>query len=144
MNSDLFSLLKIMTCSKPDIYDFIKPKKNNVIYYDNDSEDEGTSLVEAAFLMLCLEIFSYKEGRSKNLESQLNEMGCVINYALDLSDMGQTSFFLNSENSYDLFWDIMKRYSSNIIKAEKTHNIDAKSLSFEYLLIKYGFSLKYH
>ena len=67
-------------------------------------------------------------------------MSCIINYVLDLSECGQISFMLDSEISYDLFWNIMNRYAKNILnRIEKKDKETLLEFSFEKMIVEYNF-----
>ncbi|MGH1428928.1 MAG: hypothetical protein ACRBEE_13375 [Arenicella sp.] len=143
MNSDLIHAIDLLTKSRVDIYNSVKCEDENAKYFGRDSEDEGHSIVEVALLELMQQIFRRAQEQKSDITQEILELRNIIDYALDLHDCGMPVFFLRTENSYDLFWDILKRYAESVMsKLDMNLEPNDQGFDFETLFEEYGFSIE--
>lgn len=137
---DLVLLINLLALSRQEISAVVRPSTQRYKYFDRDSEDEGTELPEIAFLLLCKEIFRGQDHDDPQVEDQIHEMSCICRYAVNLYDAGCYVFLLQTENSYDLFWDILARYARNILPQLEVIEDVTSEFQFMKMFEQYGFS----
>ena len=60
MSENLINVLNVISLPRIEILQLLKPVDKKIIYFDSDSEDGGTEVVEIIFLKLCLELLAFK------------------------------------------------------------------------------------
>lgn len=140
MNKDLRIILNLLSLKKSDIYGYITSERQKKIYYDRDSEDDGTEFPEIALLRLCVDVFRPSIGLDPIIQSKINEMSWLSSIALDLSYSGSIICSLQTEHSHELFWDVLSRYARDILSSDGSPSTVLSGFSFEAMLISYGYS----
>ena len=137
------ALLYALSLNREELLNVISPEGEKGIYFDRDSEDEGTFFIELSLLRVFYYAFSHVEDVD-DVEGQLSELCWLIGHVDQISRTTYLplSLSLPDDESHSKFWAIVRRYASQLCKLLGVHSDALTGFSFEEALIKYGHSFK--
>lgn len=141
INRHLIFVLSLLSMDKEGIANVLRSnEERRATYFDRDSEDDGTARVEVAFLRLCQDIFLPAPDVAADLQVILDEMNWIICLSLHQQNFGQVNLDLLHGESYDLIWDVLRRYASLIFLSFGVEKLDVSREGFFEALTFYSYT----
>jgi len=141
MKQDVITILSILSKDKAAIAEIIRHDEH-LLFFDSDSEDEGTESAEEILLRLCQDVFRLSSENSCEVQTYIHEMKWIITLVLNYRNFVYVNIDLLDEDSNDLIWDILKRYSIFILENQHVKNVAVDHQEFLNLLARNYFSVK--
>jgi len=138
---DVITILSILSKDKAAIAEIIRHDEH-LLFFDSDSEDEGTESAEEILLRLCQDVFRLSSENSCEVQTYIHEMKWIITLVLNYRNFVYVNIDLLDEDSNDLIWDILKRYSIFILENQHVKNVAVDHQEFLNLLARNYFSVK--
>ncbi|GEM_PF-2503291 len=141
MKPDVITIFSILSKDKAAIAEIIGHDEHQ-LFFDSDSEDEGTTSAEEILLRLCQKVFHLSPENSGEVQSYINEMDWIITLVMGRRSVVYVNLDLLDENSNDLIWRMLKRYSDFIIENQIFNPVQVDHQEFLNLLARNYFSVK--
>lgn len=136
------ALLYLLSLERTEILRVINPINQRGVYFDRDSEDEGTPYIELSLIKVSADALNYFEEIPEEINLQVKEMCWLMSLVHHLGVSGYMSCSLSADHPHNLFWEVVNRYSLQLCNQLGIDSGSLNGFKFEDVLLRYGHSFK--